>query len=94
MLRVIAFKYPHDTQKQMHPDMCISIYVRESVDIDVRMWIWMVGAMRGAHPIWSAACAQCRALDSPAALLRSRVRLTPETAGGRAHSALHGTGWL
>ena len=36
MSRVRVFKYPHDTQKQMHQGMAISIYVRESVDTDGR----------------------------------------------------------
>ncbi len=73
------------TQKQRYQDMSISIYARESVEMDGRR-------DARAHPGGSSACAQCRALDSPAAWLRSWVRLTPDTACGRAQSALHGTG--
>ena len=59
----------------------------------------------GAHPGWSHPCAHGRALDSPAAGLRSWLRSTRDAARcrpaapcrscscRRAHSALHGTGW-
>jgi hypothetical protein len=59
----------------------------------------------GTHPGSPIACAHCRALDSPAAGLRSSLRSTRETARcrptaprrscswQRAHSTLHGTGW-
>jgi hypothetical protein len=58
----------------------------------------------GAHPGWSSPCANCCALDSPAAWLRSWLSSTPGTARRRpaapccacscrrAHETLHGTG--
>jgi hypothetical protein len=58
----------------------------------------------GIHPGSPTACAHCRALDSPAAGLRSSLRSTRDTARSRpaaprrscscrrAHSTLHGTG--